>query len=141
MAYAKISCMPIHLLSYGSFGTGSRNSRPGRLSLTAPRTKYLIHKEAVPHTYGAPPDFLWILVALANFMRLSLLKAAHAVLDGATYRKSGSGSSSIDPQPFRAGPYSLTGGPPGLDELLGSLEKQAPGLYAPKFIYRAFPRV
>ena len=47
-------------------------------------------------TYGASPDFLWTLVALANFMRLSLLKAAHAVLDGATYRKSGSESLSID---------------------------------------------
>ena len=39
----------------------------------------------------APPDFLWSLLALANLMRLSLLKAAHAVMDGATYRKSGSG--------------------------------------------------
>ena len=32
----------------------------------------------VPHV---PPDFLWSLVALANFMRLSLLKAAHAVME------------------------------------------------------------
>jgi len=39
----------------------------------------------------APPDFLWSLLALANLMLLSLLKAAHAVVDGATYRKSGSG--------------------------------------------------
>ena len=39
---------------------------------------------------GLPPDFLWSLVALANFMRLSLLKAAHANLFGATCRKSGS---------------------------------------------------
>ncbi len=39
---------------------------------------------------GLPPDFLWSLVALANLMRLSLLKAAHAVLSGAAYRKSGS---------------------------------------------------
>jgi hypothetical protein len=39
---------------------------------------------------GLPPDFLWSLVALANVMRLSLLKAAHAVLSGAAYRKSGS---------------------------------------------------
>jgi hypothetical protein len=31
----------------------------------------------VPHV---PPDFLWSLLALANFMRLSLLKAAHAVV-------------------------------------------------------------
>jgi hypothetical protein len=37
-----------------------------------------------------PPDFLWSLVALANLMRLSLLKAAHAVMSGAAYRKSGS---------------------------------------------------
>jgi hypothetical protein len=28
---------------------------------------------------------------VANLMRLSLLKAAHAVMDGASYRKSGSG--------------------------------------------------
>jgi hypothetical protein len=39
---------------------------------------------------GLPPDFLWSLVALANFTRLSLLKAAHAVMSGAAYRKSGS---------------------------------------------------
>jgi hypothetical protein len=43
-------------------------------------------------TYGASPDFLWTLAALANIMRLSLRKAAHAVLDGALYRKSGSSS-------------------------------------------------
>jgi hypothetical protein len=39
----------------------------------------------------APPDFLWSLVTLATFMRLSLLKAAHAVVPSAAYRKSGSG--------------------------------------------------
>jgi hypothetical protein len=37
-----------------------------------------------------PPNFLWSLAALANLMRLSLLKAAHAVMSGAAYRKSGS---------------------------------------------------
>jgi hypothetical protein len=31
----------------------------------------------------ATPDFLLILVALADFMRLSLLKAAHGVVSGA----------------------------------------------------------
>jgi hypothetical protein len=31
----------------------------------------------VPHV---PPNFLWSLLALAHFMRLSLQKAAHAVL-------------------------------------------------------------
>ena len=35
------------------------------------------------------PDFLWSLSALAKFMRLSLMKAAHAVVSGAAYRKSG----------------------------------------------------
>jgi hypothetical protein len=44
----------------------------------------------------APPDFLWTLAALANFMRLSLLKAAHVVLGGAMYRTTGFGSSFID---------------------------------------------
>jgi hypothetical protein len=39
---------------------------------------------------GLPPDFLWSLVALAHLMRLSLLKAAHAVVSGAAYRKFGS---------------------------------------------------
>jgi hypothetical protein len=39
---------------------------------------------------GLPPDFLWSLVALTNLMRLSLLKAANAVMSGAAYRKSGS---------------------------------------------------
>jgi hypothetical protein len=47
-------------------------------------------------TFGAPPDFLSTLAALASFMRLSLTKAAHAVLGGATYRKSELGSSCID---------------------------------------------
>jgi hypothetical protein len=37
----------------------------------------------------ATPDFLLVLVALANFMRLSLLKAAHAVVSSAAWRKSG----------------------------------------------------
>ena len=37
-----------------------------------------------------PPDFLWSLSALAKFMRLSLMKAAPAVLSSAACRKSGS---------------------------------------------------
>jgi hypothetical protein len=39
---------------------------------------------------GLPLDFLSSLLALANFMRLSLLKAAHSDLSGVAYRKSGS---------------------------------------------------
>jgi hypothetical protein len=38
---------------------------------------------------GVPPDFLLCLLALAYFMRLSLMKAAHAALGGAPCRKSG----------------------------------------------------
>jgi hypothetical protein len=37
------------------------------------------------------PDFLWTLLALAHFMRLSLTKAAHADFGGAPCRKSGEG--------------------------------------------------
>jgi hypothetical protein len=35
------------------------------------------------------PDFLRGVVGPVNSMRLSLMKAAHAPLDGAAYRKSG----------------------------------------------------
>jgi hypothetical protein len=36
------------------------------------------------------PDFLWGWMALTKFMRLSVKKAAHAVVSSAAYRKSGS---------------------------------------------------
>jgi hypothetical protein len=39
---------------------------------------------------GLPPDFLCSVSASGHFMRLSLMKAAHAVLSSAEYRKSGS---------------------------------------------------
>jgi hypothetical protein len=42
-----------------------------------------------PKLWWASPDFLWRLLALANFMRLSLMKAAHVNLFGAMCRKSG----------------------------------------------------
>jgi hypothetical protein len=58
------------------------------------------------------------MAALANFMRLSLLKAAHAVLGGATYRKSGSAILDQYPSPSGLGSRLATG-PPGLDKLLG----------------------
>jgi hypothetical protein len=35
----------------------------------------------------APPDFLWRLVALASFIRLSLRKGAHAALSGAVWQE------------------------------------------------------
>jgi hypothetical protein len=37
-----------------------------------------------------PPDFLWSWLALANFMRLSSMKAEHAAVSCGAYRKSGS---------------------------------------------------
>ena len=37
----------------------------------------------------APGISLWGVVGQTNFMRFSLMKAAHAALDGAAYRKSG----------------------------------------------------
>jgi hypothetical protein len=40
--------------------------------------------------WGLRPDFLSSLLALANFMPLSLMKAAYANLVGAACRKSGS---------------------------------------------------
>ena len=36
-----------------------------------------------------PPDFLGDLLVAPNFMRLSLKKAAQAIMTGAAYRKSG----------------------------------------------------
>ena len=45
--------------------------------------------ESLKALVGLPPDSLWGLLALANFMRLSLKKAAHAAVSGAAYRKSG----------------------------------------------------
>ena len=47
---------------------------------------FLLQKAIV----GLRPDFLLSSMALANSMRLSLKKAAHAVVSSAAYRKSGS---------------------------------------------------
>jgi hypothetical protein len=45
----------------------------------------LTNKARVPHTSGFPVKCGWS----TPFMRLSLMKAAHAALAGAAYRKSG----------------------------------------------------
>ena len=70
----------------------------------------------MPHL-TALPDFLWNLAALANFMRLSLLKAAHAVLDEPRTGNPGQ-IICIDPSPSGLG-YVWRAGPPGLDDVLG----------------------
>ena len=36
---------------------------------------------------SAPPDFLWVLVALPNFMRLSLRKGAYAAFSSAAWQE------------------------------------------------------
>ena len=56
----------------------------GRMALTPSRDR-----RVPPRSPKRTPDFLSRLVALANFMRLSLMKAAHAGLGGAPCRKSG----------------------------------------------------
>ena len=44
-------------------------------------------KENRRSLHYATPDFLWMLVALANIMRLSLRKGAHAVLSSAAWQE------------------------------------------------------
>jgi hypothetical protein len=58
----------------------------GFCALTEPNRNWT----GAPRSPQRTPDFLSSLLALAHFMRLSLLKAAHAVVSGAAYRKSGS---------------------------------------------------
>jgi hypothetical protein len=62
-----------------------------RLSLKKAADVVVFESSVVGNPEFAPPDFLWSLLALANLMRLSLAKAAHAIMNGSTYRKSGSG--------------------------------------------------
>jgi hypothetical protein len=60
-------------------------SAPGQRAFgLSPRTN-----RRVPHI----PDFLWSFVGSQNFMRLSLMKGAHAVLSRAAYRKFGASRS------------------------------------------------
>jgi hypothetical protein len=54
------------------------------------RNRTYVRVDIAKAVVGLPPDFLWGAVESRNFMRLSLEKAAHANMDGAAYRKSGS---------------------------------------------------
>jgi hypothetical protein len=55
-------------------------------------SKFQARRASPPNSKPSPdPDFLWTLLALAHFMRLSLTKAAHADVGGAPCRKSGEG--------------------------------------------------
>ena len=99
---------PVSSAKHLCFGVGLRSRSRGSLLFCSParratrvfspcvRTRIFRYRadfvsrdllDRVPHV---PPDFLSSLVALANFMRLSLQKAAHANLAIATCRKSGS---------------------------------------------------
>jgi hypothetical protein len=96
--------LPLTVVSESAASGG----RPGQVSNCAQATnvsiaitslcancvhKYSPRRPAVRETHlsytGRSPGFPVELVALTNLMRLSLMKAAHAAMDGATYRKSG----------------------------------------------------
>jgi hypothetical protein len=47
---------------------------------------YFVEKENRSSLHYATPDFLLRLAALANFMRLSLMKAAHVVVSCAAWQ-------------------------------------------------------
>jgi hypothetical protein len=49
----------------------------------------VLHTQVLCRNRCVPPVFLLSFVALAEFMRLSFVKAAHAVVSSVTYRKSG----------------------------------------------------
>jgi hypothetical protein len=74
-------------------GTADKHPCPkgewrGCFRISCPNTVY--GSGRVPQVRpSVPPDFLLCLLALAYFMRLSLMKAAHAALGGAPCRKSG----------------------------------------------------
>src|ERR1700733_1249142 len=86
--------------------SAASGGRPGQVSNCAQATNVSIaitsqcanfapadrcHNPAGGMSYTGPsPRFPMELVVSANLMRLSLMKAAHAAMDGATYRKSGS---------------------------------------------------
>ncbi len=62
----------------------------GKKRFSAPVEKHFHERSAelqIPPLRYAPPDFLWNLLALANFMLLSLLKAAHAAISGAAWQE------------------------------------------------------
>src|ERR1700723_802073 len=59
------------------------------VSATALREPRLRQSTGAPRSPKRTPDFLSSLLALANFMRLSLMKAAHAGVGGAPCRKFG----------------------------------------------------
>src|SRR5580692_11386246 len=61
--------------------------RPDVCSLCRNRVKG--NRTGAPRSSKRTPDFLSSLLALANFIRLSLMKAVHAAVGGAPCRKSG----------------------------------------------------
>jgi hypothetical protein len=61
----------------GQAGSSSIDTQPFRVCVRTHSSHKTLTPGRVPHV---PTDFLWSLLALANFMRLSLLKAAHVVV-------------------------------------------------------------
>jgi hypothetical protein len=65
--------------------TGSQDDTGGRTIGLVPRLR---RSDPFPNRFPSPsPDFLWNLVALANFMRLSLLKGARAALSSDAWQE------------------------------------------------------
>jgi hypothetical protein len=89
---------------------------------------------------GAPcspkrtPDFLWTLLALANFMRLSLMKAAYAGVGGAPCRKSGyMGRKRIFSNAFTSRTKALPLGRSPFVRPTGATKGAAPHLFQPMY--------
>jgi hypothetical protein len=73
---------------FGALSSRLLESSSGRLNAFAIQSE--IWGNSANAIVGLPPDFLCSLVAPAQFMRLSVKKAAYVVASSAAYRKSGS---------------------------------------------------
>ena len=103
LPYTCFSVEPgIYLPEFGVRSEVNMLTEPGRAVVTGPntnrtgahlrdrlQTKVGGNRTGAPRSPERTPDFLSSLLALANFMRLSLMKAAHAGVGGAPCRKSG----------------------------------------------------
>jgi hypothetical protein len=112
-AFAKSPLTPMRCIS-----VGFRASFQKCFSTAGPRSfgnLYPDHKRWVPHC----PDFLRRLVALTHFMRLSLMKGAHADLSSTAWQEIG-----VKPSVGLNGiPRSLTARPQWGEKLLGKTKR------------------
>jgi hypothetical protein len=78
------SALPAGPANSRSLGFASVGMTKGRAVLSSALRAGPANRRSLHY---APPDFLWRLVALASFMRLSLRKGAHAALSGAVWQE------------------------------------------------------